>query len=155
MRLGNLAVDGRGLAFSACFVAIGGFGCLYGLSTLTIGSQTGLGPGFFPVVISAVIAVLAGMVGVGALGRTSEKQVYAPLRGIVLAVGSPIVFALTIRSLGLVMAIALSVLVGALASRKISPLQAGMLVISVTAICVVLFHYVLRMPLPLLGTAFR
>lgn len=155
MQIGRTSVANKDLVFALLFVVIGGFGIAYGWATLKIESPTGLGPGFFPVVLSAIIVVLALLVGVGGIGRTSESEVFAPLRSIILVIAAPVVFGLLIRTAGLAVAVGASVLVASFASSKIKLMEAVMLAAGVTFFCVLLFYYLLRLPLPLFGSVFQ
>jgi hypothetical protein len=154
MKVGHLTLDRRDTVFSVLFVLLGVTSCYYGLTSLKFTGQFGMGPGFFPVIVSAIMVVLAAMVGVGAIGREGSPSTLIRLRPFVLVVASPIAFGLTIRPFGLAIAILLSVSIAALANRRITLVQTIVLSLAVTALCVGLFHYLLSLPVPLLGYVF-
>ena len=68
---------------------------------------------------------------------------------------APVVFALTVRKLGLLPAIALTALLCVYASRRATASLAVLLCIALTLFCLGVFSYGLGLPLPLLGPWLR
>jgi putative tricarboxylic transport membrane protein len=118
-------------------------------SALTVGTPRHLGPGMVPLVLSASIAVIAViLVGIG----IREGGVYRdrwPLRGPVFILGAAVVFGLAVRPLGLAVAGPLLVIVGAFASEETRWLEVILFALGMTVFCVVLFKYLLSLPIPL------
>lgn len=71
------------------------------------------------------------------------------LRGVVLTIASILIFAATIRSLGLVLASYISFMVGAAASDETRWIEAAIVGAVLTAGCAILFPYVLALPFQL------
>ena len=117
-------------------------------SALTVGTPRHLGPGMVPLVLSATIALIGViLVGIGLReGRTSRDR--WPLRGPVFILGAAVVFGLAIRPLGLA-AGPLVVIVGALASDETRWFEVVLFAVGMTVFCVVLFKYLLSLPIPL------
>jgi putative tricarboxylic transport membrane protein len=72
-----------------------------------------------------------------------------PWRGIILTTASILVFAATIRSLGLVASSFISFMVGAAATDEVRWIEAAIVGACLTAGCVILFPYVLNLPFQL------
>ena len=70
-------------------------------------------------------------------------------RGPVFVLGSVMVFAAAIRPLGLAIAGPLAVVIAALADRDSRPMEVVIFAVVMTALCVLLFKYALRLPIPL------
>ncbi len=90
------------------FIALAAFFGITAFNTLEIGSFQLMGPGLFPIVVSILLAAIG--VGVMFTGRTIDEQpkhLPIPKRAILFVIGAPIVFAMSVRSLGLVAALVL------------------------------------------------
>jgi putative tricarboxylic transport membrane protein len=100
-------------------------------------------------VLSAAIALIGViLVGIGLReGRTSRDR--WPLRGPVFILGSAVAFGLAIRPLGLAVAGPLLVIVGAFASDETRWIEVILFAVGMTVFCVVLFKYLLSLPIPL------
>jgi hypothetical protein len=83
-----------------------------------MGSAMRMGPGYFPTILGALLALLGlAMLVRGLLSRGGPPPIFAlkPLALILAAVG---LFALTVERLGIIAAVTLVVLVSALASQR-------------------------------------
>lgn len=113
-----------------------------------IGSLRQMGPGFFPAVLGGGLAILGLIVALPALRRAGTP---APFEGwAALAVVTCIlIFGLGLTRLGLVPATALSVAVASLPAPHPGWAWRGALVVVVTGLTVLVFHFGLRMTIPL------
>lgn len=145
------------LAGALCVLIGMGF-ALYTLLTLKIGTPSRMGSGFFPLVLGGLLAVLGiaivirGAIRTGAI-TTAEDDVElgpVPWRGIVILALAPVLFALTVRSLGMVLATALCVAVVCFASSRVTMRMAVVVTIGLTTLCVAVFSFGLGVTLPLL-----
>jgi putative tricarboxylic transport membrane protein len=119
-------------------------------SDLDAGTLRAMGPGMLPRATAAFVG-LAGLVLVGtglfSAGPPLDRpSVRAPLL-ICLAI---VLFALTIRTVGLAVAGPLVAIVGGAASEETRPKELVVFAAVITAFCVVLFRYVLGLPIPIL-----
>ena len=124
------------------FVTLAIFFGVTAARTLEIGNFGLMGPGLFPIVVSTLLATIG--VGVMFTGRSIEEQpkhLPVPWRAIVFIIGAPIVFALSVRSVGLVPALLLSVAMAVSASRKMTFVKGLLIVIGMTLFCVAVFSY--------------
>lgn len=118
-------------------------------SSLSMGTPRHIGPGMFPLVLAALIA-LVGVVlvfqGWRAGGLYKDRW---PLRSPIFILGAAVAFGLAVRPLGLAVAGPLLVFVAAFASRETRWLEVFLFASGMTVFCVVLFKYLLSLPIPL------
>lgn len=96
-------------------VVIGGFAMWYA-QRYSFGTPRAMGPGFFPVVLGGILVVLGGMIALPALRRAGPAVEVAP-RTLAIVTAAILLFAVSLRPLGLVLATALAVLLASLAER--------------------------------------
>ncbi|WP_299654877.1 tripartite tricarboxylate transporter TctB family protein [uncultured Jannaschia sp.] len=132
------------------FLAVAIYGGVSTLMGLDIGSLDQMGPGFFPLALSVILGVIGVFVLLGA--RPDEDQL-APVnwRAISLIGAAPVAFGLTVRSLGLLPALLISVALATLSSSRIRPIYAAFVIIGVTAFCIAVFKYGIRVPYDLIN----
>jgi hypothetical protein len=133
------------------FVAFGGGFALIA-STYQVGTTVRMGPGYFPLALGIVLALLGGLIVVKAFldgepGTIGE----VPWRGIGLILGAVVFFGITVRGLGLVPAIFFTATLAAFASVRIRPVAGLIISASLTVLCVLIFVVALRLRLPLVG----
>jgi hypothetical protein len=119
------------------------------------GTARQMGAGYFPVVLSAILAILSLIL----IGRSFFGP-YEPVEGIVLRplvliLGGSLLFGLLIRPAGLVIAIVAMIFVGALASPESRLLSTIVLALALALGSVLAFVYGLGQPIPILGYWFR
>jgi len=102
-------IGGLGLA------AIGLFAVIYG-QRYEFGDLNRMGPGYFPVALGAILAVLGVLIALPAYFRRGEPITVA-WKTFALVMASIVVFAFTLKLLGLVFASAIAVLVASLADH--------------------------------------
>jgi Tripartite tricarboxylate transporter TctB family len=123
---------------------------LWAGADLEQGTLRAMGPGMLP----RGVAVLIGLVGVvlivascleegEGLGRWSLRGPFFVSLGV-------LAFALTIRTVGLVVAGPLVALISGAASPETRPREIVVFAVAITAFCVGLFKYVLNLPIPVL-----
>lgn len=135
-----------------------GFAILFAnvaLMTLKLGTATRMGPGYFPLVLSGILALIGLIVLIKGVIQSREIIGSVPWRGLLAIMATPIVFGLTIRGLGMVPSIGLTVIVASLASEKLNPLKILTIAVCITVFCVGVFHYGLGVSMPLFGTWLR
>jgi hypothetical protein len=137
-------------AAGAIFVIIGA-GFALGSRTLEIGSTFRMGPGYFPLLLSFLLMLVGLVIVVGSFAGRGEPLTAVPWRGLLLVLPAPVLFGLTVRKLGLLPAIVLTVLLATFASRHATLPLAVVLCLGLTAFCLAVFSYGLGLPLPLFG----
>lgn len=131
-----------GLILIAC-------GLLFGVQSLglEIGTAFRMGPGYFPLVLSAILILLGLAITASAIhDRGSEGIGTLAWRGVFFILPAPIFFGLTVRGLGFVPAIFLTTLIAALASLKMRLHWAFLLAVGVTVFATLVFSYGLGLP---------
>jgi hypothetical protein len=144
----------RNLVFAGVFLVISiamGLNAYFGMK---VGTMRVMGPGFFPVMLSVLLGFLSILVGLSALPADAPKIKFARPRSIVLVIIAPLIFAATIRWLGLVLAVFLTTFVVSFASRHSTIVRSLVLAVGFTVFCVLLFSYLLNLPIALWGDAF-
>jgi hypothetical protein len=145
---------GRDLLGGLTFIVVGSLFAL-GATGFDFGDPVRPGPGFYPLVVGLLLAVL----GIAIIVRSAVEAEDVPItmpswRAVTLIVGGVVIFALTVRGAGLVPATFLAALTASLASRKTSPVGAIVMAAGLTAMSVLVFVVALSLRLPLLGTWF-
>ena len=125
------------------------FALFFGLQSLGLefGTAFRMGPGYFPLVLSAVLLGFGLLILFNALKTTGNATggVLA-WRGLLFILPSPIFFGLTVRGLGFVPAIFLTTLIAGCASLKMKPQGALLLALIVTLFSTLVFSYALGLP---------
>lgn len=112
---------------------------------LEIGSLEQMGPGFFPLALSVILGVIGVLVLLGAK-PDEDRQLPVNWRAVILIGAAPIAFGLTVRTLGLVPALLISVGMATLASARIKLLSGVVIIVGVTVFCVVVFKFGIGVP---------
>jgi hypothetical protein len=130
-------------------VALAAF-AVWAVSHLAQGTLTSMGPAMMP----RWVAIAIGLGGVAfvvsgflADGPPLERW---HLRGPVLISAAMIVFALTIRELGFLVAGPLAMIIGGFGTAEVRKVELVVFAFVMTAFCIVLFVYLLDQPIPVL-----
>lgn len=136
-----------GLMFLAFGLFFAGFGSHY-----TFGTAAKMGPGYFPVVLGSILALLGSLIALGAVSaRATEEKVASFVWWPLLLVLFPtVLFALLLPVLGLIASLCLLVIVSSLASHEFSWRAALLNAVVLTAISVCVFVWALKLQLQLL-----
>jgi len=107
-------------------IGIGVFALWYA-QRYSFGTPRAMGPGFFPVVLGGILALLGVMIMLPALRRAGPAVEFS-IKPLVVITASIVVFGMALRPLGLVIATILTVLLASSADRSFS--LAGRLVLA-------------------------
>lgn len=132
------------------FIAISGLFAWQALD-LPVGSAFRMGPGYFPLLLSGLLALLGAVVLLNGLRHDGEMPRDVAWRAVLILTSAVSFFGFGVAPLGFVPALAGSIFVSALASRKFSLLAALSNTAIVTAFCWAVFIKGLGLPLALLG----
>ena len=138
--------DQTDIAAGLFFMALGGF---FGWQALQMetGTSIRMGPGYFPMVLSAILFLLGAVILFKAFGRPDDEPIGRfAWRGILFILPAPIFFGLTVRGLGFVPALFITTLIASQASVRMRPLPALILAIAVTIMSTLIFSYGLGLP---------
>lgn len=153
MKRGHIAgrIDLKDLAVGIALLGITAAFAVLALRRLALGTPSSMGPGFFPVMIAAALAVTAGFITLRAFGRPTLPTGFVRPRALVCILGAPIIFALAVAPLGFIPTLVLTTLLGAWSSERMTWRFALSLTAGLTALCTILFVKMLQMPVPLFG----
>jgi putative tricarboxylic transport membrane protein len=111
-----------------------------------MGSAMRMGPGYFPFLLGCLLALLGLAIMVRGLLRTGlplDATFWRPIALVLVAIGA---FAATVEALGLAVATALLVGIGAAASPESRPAETVWLVAGLVAFALGVFVYALKLP---------
>jgi hypothetical protein len=133
-----------------CGFVIIGLGIFVLASTwhLSTTSSAGIGPGALPRVLGALIS-LAGLI-IMASGSQSESEALEDWRwrGIICVLGAVILFAVSIRPLGLAFAVPIAFLCSSVGSKEVRPVETLLAALLLSIGSIVLFVIGLKLPIP-------
>ena len=107
--------DSRDIIGGLGLAAVGLFAVIYG-QRYEFGDLNRMGPGYFPIVLGSMLAGLGVLIALPAFFRRGEPIIVA-WKSFALVMASILVFAFTLKPLGLVLASALAVLLASLADK--------------------------------------
>ena len=152
----------RDLAGGALVTALG-LGVTAVAHGYRLGTLRSMGPGYFPLLLGAILIVTGGLIALGGMRRAvphaapdaAPRAVPRPdgvtdWRGAAAVVAGLVAFAVLGRWGGLLPASFACVFLSALGDRRNRPAVAAALAAAMTLVALVVFHLVLRVQLPLL-----
>lgn len=120
-----------------------------GAFNLPFGHMSSIGSGLLPKSVAVLVAAFGLLLVVQALFLEGDRLEAWGIRGPVFVLGAVLVFAFAIRPLGLAIAGPLCIVVSALASRETRPVELVIFSVVMTAVCIGLFKFLLRLPIPI------
>lgn len=148
----NNTKDGAsGLFFIAAGALYGGMAWF----SLPIGSALRMGPGYFPIVLAALLILLGGVIVVRAFfGEAGTPFGVVPWRSLTLILLATVIFAAFIEDLGMIPGVFVTTLIATLASPQVTLRRALLASVGITAFCTIVFSYAVRLPIPVIGPVF-
>lgn len=131
-----------------------GFGLAFAILALgyDLGTPVQVGPGGFPLVLGSILVLLGGLIAVkGTIEGEAEPIGVIPWRALGLVIGSVVVFALTVRGLGVIPATFVTTLMAGFASVRARLIPTVAIGVGLTAVSVLVFIVALGVRLPLIG----
>ncbi|MFP5333993.1 MAG: tripartite tricarboxylate transporter TctB family protein [Actinomycetes bacterium] len=141
----------KDLLAGAIFV---GFGLAFAITSATyeIGTPLRMGPGFFPLLLGGLLVVLGVAITIKAFTAGEGGDIgTVPWRSLAFLVAAIGFFGYTVRGLGLVPALLVTLVLAALAGRGVRVVPALVIAASLTALSVLIFVVALQLRLPLVG----
>ena len=131
-----------------------GFGLAFAITAWTydLGTALRMGPGYFPLLLGAVLVLLGAAVIVeGIVAGEGEAIGAVPWRGIVLLTLAVLFFGFTVTRLGLAASLFVTVLIAAFSSQRTSLIGGLVMAVALTVFCILIFVQALGMPVRLIG----
>jgi hypothetical protein len=145
----NTKSFGAGMTFLAVAALYGGTT----LRTISLGTLTDMGPGFFPAVLCIILAGLGATLVIRSWFEKQERAFSTiAWRALLTVSGSIVFFGFFVRQIGLAPAVFISASVCSLAATETKPLTAAIIGLALATFAVLVFIYGLRLPLPIFGT---
>jgi putative tricarboxylic transport membrane protein len=119
-----------------------------------MGTALRMGPGYFPTVLGVLLALIGIISLVRSFIATGSPIGGLAFRGLLLVVGSTLMFGLIVRGAGLAIALPALVIMSAYASVRFRWGPSLALAAGLTLFCVLVFLKGLGVPLPILGSWF-
>jgi putative tricarboxylic transport membrane protein len=116
---------------------------------LTWGSLDGIGPGLMPRAFAVLLGALGVTLAISAFVTPGARVGGVAWRGLLSLLAAIILFAFTVRPLGLAVAAPATMLLSAVASNETRWGETVLFSIVLTAFCIGLFKYALNLPIPL------
>jgi putative tricarboxylic transport membrane protein len=131
------------------FGALGLFAAIYAATHYQLGTAVRMGPGYFPLWIGGLIALLGLILAVRSLRVEGPPLPPIHLRPILFVVVASIAYGYLLKPLGLVLSTALVVIFAAFGGREFRWREALVLAVVLAAFSVGVFIYALNLPFPL------
>lgn len=125
---------------------------IFGTLKLNFHTSTGVGPGMMPRAVGMLVGTCGLVLCIQSFFARGEALDRWSIRGIIFVLGAALLFAWTIRPLGLVVAGPLAVMFAAYADRDTRIIEVLAFAVGMTAFCIGLFSYALRLPIPIMPT---
>jgi hypothetical protein len=123
----------------------------YGLLELNIGTAYRMGPGYFPMVLTILLTIFALIMVVNGFTSDGEPVGAIPWRGLIIVTLSVVLYGATLRGLGMVLALALTVFLSTFASDRWDGKLAVGITVLLVASCYLIFIKGLGLPLSPFG----
>ncbi|MBA5802645.1 MULTISPECIES: tripartite tricarboxylate transporter TctB family protein [Rhizobium] len=146
----SISFDTTNAICGALFVATGAFFAIQSLG-LDLGTSVRMGPGYFPLVLAAVLVLLGAIIFIQALRVEGEPIDPFAWRGMFFILPAPVFFGLTVRGLGFAPALFFTAFIACFASRKMNVFFAIVLSLLLTIFSVGVFSYGLGLPFERFG----
>jgi len=139
-------------------IAAGGiflfFAAIFGLvaTNYPMGTLARIGPGYYPLMLSGLLALLAIAIIVKGWAKPPVMLVVVRPASLIFVLGAPLLFALTIRPLGFILAVILTTLMATMAAHGMAWRVRLACCLVMALGCSVIFIWALNVPLPLFGS---
>jgi hypothetical protein len=149
-----MQISRNDLIAAALFIGLGGYFAVEALN-YDIGTPIRMGPGFLPLALGITLAGLGLAIGIAGINKAADgpKDAFS-WRALVLVSLAIGFFAVTLRGLGFVPTVFVTVLLTSFASRRNTLVGALLIAAGLTVMSTLIFVIGLRLQVPLLGPWF-
>jgi hypothetical protein len=140
--------------FSGLFFLLFGIAVMYIARNYDFGTARRMGPGYFPTVLGGILIAFSLLLIARSFFGERDPVDRIAVKPVFLILAGVLFFGLTIRWLGLPIAIIGMVLMGSAGSKASRPLPSVLLAVGLALFSVLVFVKGLGQPMPILGSAF-
>jgi hypothetical protein len=141
----------KDLVAGVVFIALG-LAFAVGASTYEVGTALRMGPGYFPLVLGGLLALLGVLIIVnGAVAGEDAAIGPIPWKAAAVIAGAIVFFGATIRDIGVVPSTFVTALVAGFAGRRPGVVAPVVIALALTLASVVIFVWALQLTLPVFG----
>lgn len=134
------------------FLMIVGAFFIWQSNDLPMGTLRAVGPGMLPRAVATMLVAGGALLAlIGIFNRDGERMPLLTIRGPFFIIAGILLFAILIRSIGLVAAGPLSMIVASYASKDTRIVETTIFSVVMTGACVLLFKYMLNLPIPVIA----
>ncbi|MFO1085268.1 MAG: tripartite tricarboxylate transporter TctB family protein [Reyranellaceae bacterium] len=150
-----MSVNRKDLGAGLVFVVVGTFYLVYALRTLPMGRAVEMGPGYFPIVLSSLVALVGVVVTVRSFfaGRGTAFGCI-PWRALIMLSLAIAIFGAFVTELGLLPAVLATAFLSCLSTSQIGIAKALVVSLGIAVFCALVFSYGIGLPLDVFGTWF-
>ena len=114
-----------------------------------IGSASRMGPGYFPFVLAAILAVLGLVIAFTSLATDGKPVDKFAIRPLIFILGAVVIFGLLFKALGIALGIVVLVMVSAFGGHEFKFKEVLITAVILAVACVLIFVYGLKLPFPI------
>jgi putative tricarboxylic transport membrane protein len=126
-----------------------GLGFMFVARDYSMGTAVRMGPSYFPTLLGGVLTVVGAVIGGQSLIAAGEKLGHFALGPVVLVLVSVVLFAVTLRPLGLIGATLLLIFIGAFGGSEFKWREVAIVYLVLIVFSIAAFYYGLGLPFPL------
>jgi len=115
------------------------------------GTLRAMGPAMLPISLAVSMGAGGLLLAIMSLIKGGPALTRPHLRGLFFVLGGLVLFGLTVRSFGLIVAGPLSMIFASFATEEVRPVEAVIFAVVMTAFCIGLFKYALGLPIPVVA----
>lgn len=142
-------VDPKELVPALFFIAIGAFFFINAVFFIGFTGDGGAGSATFPTLVSIILLGIGVILSIRSFRIPGEGFQLLAWPKLLAILASPIVFGLTVRPLGFIPSLVLSLICASLADQATPVMRRAVVIFGITVLCVLVFHYGLRLSFPL------
>lgn len=151
-----MGVNRKELGAGLVFFGVGALYLIYALKTLPVGTARSMGPGYFPVLLSSLVALIGVVVLVRSfIIQESGHFGVMPWRAMIMLTLAMSLFATLLNQLGVVLTVFMTSFLSCLATSQIKIASAAIISLGIAVFCTLVFVYAIGLQLPLLGSWLR
>jgi len=148
-------VNRKDLAAGTVFLAVGLIYGITAIQTLPVGTALRMGPGYFPIVLSGLTALIGlAVIAKSFVSREVGTLGAFPWRAAVALTSAVVFFAVFIRDLGLLPSVFGAMVIAAFANSRLTLRETVAAAVALSVFCTIVFAYGVGLAIPIFGAWF-